>query len=108
MFKLRRVYGASMEPGIKDRTLVLIAPFIRVKELDVVLIKKDKVEYIKRLQKVDKAGRIFLSADNFMGTDSRNWGWLSGSCLEGKVILKLGFGLRNSLKKLLGTYFQAL
>jgi len=87
MIKIRRVCGDSMEPNIKNGSIAIVASFLKSKSGDVVLVQRGPKEFIKRIKNIDSDGRVYLSADNFFGSDSRNWGRLSGSSIKGKVIV---------------------
>lgn len=89
IFPLQRltVYGASMEPTLShgDDVLVLCW-FYQLKVGDLVTIKVDGKEMIKRVQKVlDR--EVIVQGDNQKGsTDSRNFGPVKRSQIIGKVI----------------------
>lgn len=87
MILIRRVKGSSMEPTIADGSLVVVAKYLKPKLGDIILVEHNNVDYIKRLKKIER-NRVYVSADNFMGSDSRIWGWLPSASIKGRVILR--------------------
>ncbi len=76
-----------MLPTLKrgDNILVLCW-FFKLEKGDLVAIKKDKREMIKRVKAI-KEGKIFVLGDNEkISLDSRNFGWIEKSEVIGKVI----------------------
>lgn len=87
MWYLRRVVGGSMAPTLKENQIVLVRPKLRrLKPGDIVVVKHDGREKIKRLNKLD--GRmVYILGDNApASTDSRHFGWLELIAVQGKVI----------------------
>lgn len=86
-FLVRRVFGVSMEPFVGAGSLVVARGFLmRLKKNDVVVVKQNGLEKIKRILHI-KQGKIFLIGDNPQkSTDSRHFGWVSTSSVVGKVI----------------------
>jgi len=91
-FRLLRISGHSMEPTIKNGSVVVISNILFMfktpKEKDIIAFKnKDKV-FIKRISKINN-GKYFLEGDNKNDSlDSRKIGLIEGKDIIGKVILK--------------------
>lgn len=86
MLKLRRITGKSMEPTLISGRVVVISGTRRVRAGDIVVVRHEGIEKIKRIvtYNIDK---IFVIGDNSeLSTDSRHFGWLPYSVLQGKVI----------------------
>jgi len=66
---------------------------------DVVIVERDEqpgIFYIKRITDIRlDSYEIFVSSDNPAGTDSHQWGWLSGSTIRAKVISRVKRGKRK-------------
>lgn len=80
-----------MEPTLKMGQEVLCFNwayiFIQPKVGDIVVVKVNGKEMVKRIQKVD-GRRIFIMGDNKKDSlDSRELGWIDKKNLIGKVIL---------------------
>ena len=91
---LRRVLvqGPSMAPALRhgDQLLVLLtrraAPAGRV----VVVALPDGTLAVKRLARLDEAGRVWVEGDNpFGSTDSRTLGALPAESVRGRVLFRL-------------------
>ena len=89
-FPLQRftVYGNSMLPTLKPGRDVLVwCWFINPKVGDLVAIKVNGKEMVKRVRQISSDRRIFVEGDNKkMSTDSRKFGWIDRKNLLGKVI----------------------
>lgn len=87
MFFLRRIAGISMAPGFQSDSLVLVARlFYRLELGDVVVIRHQGQEKIKRITDLD-IDKIYVEGDNSgYSTDSRHFGWLDKHTIRGKVI----------------------
>lgn len=85
MIYLRRVYGASMLPALKQGNIVLAVKKRKFKIDDIVILKINNKEVIKRIKKI-KNSQVFLEGDNKeQSTDSREWGYIKKSKILGKV-----------------------
>lgn len=87
MFLLRRVTGESMLPALRPGQLVVARSFFRgVRPGDIVIIRHDGLEKIKRVQKV-RTREFYVVGDNSpQSTDSRSFGWLTQEQLLAKII----------------------
>lgn len=87
LFAVRRVMGESMLPSFRPGQVVLALPRRRVKVGDVVIVRHDNLEKIKRVAQLD-GNRLFVVGDNeAASTDSRSFGWLDlEQALIGKVV----------------------
>jgi len=76
-----------MIPTLKPGKIVLaLAKNSNHRKGDVVIAKKDHLEIIKRIEKINQK-KYFLVGDNsFESTDSRQLGWFSKDQLSAKVI----------------------
>jgi nickel-type superoxide dismutase maturation protease len=73
---LRRIVGDSMLPTLRADQLVVLVRSRRPRAGDVVMVRHDGREKIKRVAKVAD-GQLFLLGDNpAASTDSRQFGWL--------------------------------
>lgn len=81
------VYGNSMQPTLYPSQDVLSFNwFIKPKVGDIVVVKVDGKEMVKRIQKVDDR-KIFVYGDNLKeSTDSRDFGPVSIDKVVGRVI----------------------
>ncbi|HUP26147.1 MAG TPA: nickel-type superoxide dismutase maturation protease [Candidatus Limnocylindrales bacterium] len=84
---VRRVVGHSMLPVLPPGTLVLGVRYFRaLKPGDVVVIKHEDKEKIKRIDQIED-NTVFVVGDHPDGsTDSRQFGWLDVSTVQAKVI----------------------
>lgn len=86
MIVIRRVHGESMLPTLPPGKIVLALMRRNVRQGDVVIIKHDGLEKIKRVTQV-QSSKIFVQGDNpAQSTDSHTFGWLPVHALAGKVI----------------------
>jgi len=76
-----------MVPALRPGQLVIASNlFAKLSAGDVVVIKHDRVDKIKRIKDI-KEGKLYLLGDNFAGSsDSRSFGWLPQSCVTGRII----------------------
>jgi phage repressor protein C with HTH and peptisase S24 domain len=84
---IRRVVGKSMQPTLQPESLVLASGlFRRLAPDQVVVVRQDGLEKVKRIQKLDE-GRVFVVGDNSrQSIDSRSFGWLPAAAVVGRVI----------------------
>lgn len=76
LFLVRRVRGQSMLPALAPGTLIVALRPRRLRVGDVVVVRHDGQEKIKRIAKLDEQ-RVFLLGDNEqLSTDSRDFGWV--------------------------------
>lgn len=80
------VHGNSMSPTLKEGQEVLTFNWSKVHEGDVVVIKKDGKEIVKRIDKID-GDKIYVIGDKLdESTDSRDFGPVDQSQVIGKVL----------------------
>lgn len=84
---LRQIVGSSMEPTLKEgRVIVASGLFQTLYAGNVVVIRHQNYEKIKRIAQIEK-NKIFVVGDNpEKSTDSRMFGWLSVDVVIAKVI----------------------
>ena len=83
---LRRVVGDSMRPAFRPGQLVVVAPGRQLHVGDVVMIRHEGLEKIKRIARLQEA-RVYVLGDNpAASTDSRNFGWVGLESVVGKVV----------------------
>lgn len=87
MLLIRRIAGDSMLPDLRPGSIVIaIRSAQKYKINDVVVIKHNGIEKIKRIVDI-KDGKAYLLGDNpDHSTDSRHFGWLDTSVLIAKII----------------------
>ena len=86
MLLVRRVVGASMEPSLYEKDIV-IAFRKKPKIGDIVIVKAGEREVIKRVAKISPPALLYLLGDNEQeSTDSRSFGAVPCSSLLGVVI----------------------
>lgn len=83
----KRVTGHSMAPHLLDGHVVIVSRwFTRPKVGEVVIIRHNGLEKIKRITDV-KDGRVFVSGDNrWQSTDSHDFGWLGQEAIIAKLL----------------------
>jgi type IV secretory pathway protease TraF len=76
-----------MLPRLEDGRVVIASGWFRgLNPHDVVIIKHEGREKIKRVQQI-AAGKLFVVGDNGTeSTDSRQFGWIDTNCVLGKVL----------------------
>lgn len=81
------VSGNSMSPSLKEgQDILSVNWFVNPKVGDIVVIKYDGKEMVKRVEKIEN-GQIFVEGDNKQeSTDSRDFGSVSKDKIIGKVI----------------------
>ena len=86
LFIIRRIVGDSMEPALSHGQLVIGRPTRNFALGDVVIVRHDNLEKIKRIGQFTD-GTVYVLGDNVPGsTDSRHFGWLPASTVIAKVI----------------------
>ncbi len=89
IFSLFRVSGHSMEPFLKEGSVVFTLSFFPIKISDVVVVKYDNKKLIKRVIEI-KNGKMYLEGDNKKDSlDSKKIGWIDRENILGKVIFKI-------------------
>lgn len=84
--QLRRIMGDSMLPTLRQGQLVLFASGHPAKVGDIVMIRHNGVEKIKRVARLE-GGRVYLLGDNpEASTDSRQFGWLGVEVIRGVLL----------------------
>ena len=91
---LRRVLvtGPSMAPALRhgDHVLVLFGRRRAMPGQVVVVALPDGTLAVKRMVRLDGAGRVWVEGDNpFGSTDSRSLGQLPAEAVRGRVLLRL-------------------
>ena len=86
----RQVVGSSMLPRLDEGNIVIASGWFRkLQPHDVVIIKHEGLEKIKRVQHVDK-DKLYVVGDNdSFSTDSRHFGWIDNSYVLAKVLWPL-------------------
>jgi phage repressor protein C with HTH and peptisase S24 domain len=76
-----------MKPALKAGQLIIATGIFKdVRPGDVVVIKHDGKEKIKRIAKLED-GHVYVLGDNpESSTDSRDFGWLTTAHIEAKVV----------------------
>jgi phage repressor protein C with HTH and peptisase S24 domain len=84
---VRRVIGNSMVPTLRPGQFVVATNLFTKPTIDdVVVVKHDRVDKIKRIKDIQQ-GKIFLVGDNTVHSiDSRSFGWLPQNYVVGRVI----------------------
>lgn len=79
-----------MEPVLKEgRVVIGIRWFRRLEPGDIVIIRHQGLEKIKRVTKI-RSNEIYVTGDNKdLSTDSRNFGWLNRDEVASKIILSI-------------------
>lgn len=87
MILVRSVEGLSMAPVLRPGRLVIARSVLyRPRVGDVVIIRHDSLDKIKRIANLD-IDKIYVLGDNEgQSTDSRHFGWLDITTIQGKVI----------------------
>lgn len=85
MILIRRIVGDSMLPTMRHGQIVFAWRRGSVVVGDVVVLKHQGLEKIKRVSKV-KDGQVFVLGDNSsQSTDSRSFGWIDLTNIAGRV-----------------------
>ncbi len=84
---LRRIAGDSMSPTLCAGQLVLFVATQKYSPGAVIMFRHNELEKVKRISRVDGA-RLYVLGDNpSASTDSRNFGWIEGGQVLGRLIL---------------------
>lgn len=92
MLLVRQISGRSMLPTLKPGKLIIAlrARYSKYKEGDVVILRHEGIEKVKRVHEV-KNDVVFVIGDNpSESKDSRAFGALPVSAVIGKVVWPLG------------------
>lgn len=77
----------TLKPGDEVLTFDWFYLFSNHKVGDLVVIKTDDIEMIKRIHKTSKQMVYVLGDNKKDSTDSRSFGWLDKKMIVGKVVL---------------------
>jgi phage repressor protein C with HTH and peptisase S24 domain len=89
MLMIRRIVGKSMEPTLLHGETVLAIRKIRPVAGNLVIVRHDNKEKIKRVHRV-KHGLLYVVGDNqAASTDSRHFGWLPATSVIAVVVWPL-------------------
>ncbi len=83
---VRRVVGHSMEPTLKEGRVVFATPLLPVGEGDVVVVRREAKEIIKRVTKINSTGYLIEGDNPSHSRDSRAFGEVSREEVIGKVL----------------------
>lgn len=83
---VRRVKGDSMLPSLRPEQIVIASGLIKLRPSSVVIVRRGKLEIVKRLSKISK-NKVFIMGDHSArSTDSREFGWISRDDVLATVI----------------------
>ena len=76
-----------MRPGfMPGRIIIAVSPARRLRVGDVVIVRHNGAELLKRVSQLE-AGRLYVLGDDpARSTDSRDFGWLEYASLCGRVV----------------------
>lgn len=92
IFGVTIVEGDSMQPTISDGSIVIFERWKQArKEGDVVIVKMDEGQIIKRIDEIEE-DQVYLLGDNLEeSVDSRTFGSVDQSRVVGKVVCVIHF-----------------
>ncbi len=93
--KIRRVVGDSMSPTISNNSLIAFLEISSYKIGDIVLVSINNTEYIKKISAINDSGLYYFVSEDYMGLDSRVWGFQSSGVIKAKLL----FIVNSSLYK---------
>ncbi len=84
---VRRVAGASMQPALRPGKIVVGWQWFKVvRPRDIVIIRHNGMEKIKRIEKM-AGNKIFVVGDSpEHSTDSRHFGWVETASVSARVV----------------------
>lgn len=86
MIFFRRVVGDSMSPTLRDGQIIIAHTLRKFRAGQVVIAFVDGKEVVKRIDRVESNGQLYLLGDNEIhSTDSRSFGSVVDSKIEGTV-----------------------
>lgn len=84
-----KIQEHSMEPFLKSGDEVLVFKFLKIKKGDVIVFKKEKKIFVKRVSKIED-GKFTVLGDNKNDSyDSRKFGFINKKDIIGKVVVKI-------------------
>ncbi len=99
--KIRRVSGDSMSPLVLDDSIAFFQERSSYCIHDVVVLKIQNKEYIKRIADIKDDNNYYFLSEDFLGLDSRVWGFQNKEVIKAKMLFTLDIGLyKKSLKKI--------
>ena len=92
LFGVTVVEGDSMQPTISEGSIVIFERWKQArKEGDVVIVKMDEGQIIKRIDKIEEE-QVYLLGDNLeKSVDSRTFGFVDQSRIVGKAVCVIRF-----------------
>ena len=85
---VRRIVGDSMSPTLRQGRIVVAlcrTHFLQVG--DVIVLRHDGLEKIKRIKRIDPRFGVYVVGDNpARSTDSRHFGWVPVADVLGRLI----------------------
>ncbi|MEP0357675.1 S24 family peptidase [Paraglaciecola sp.] len=87
--KIHRVVGQSMNPTLADNDYVVCGlwpGFLPIKGCLVVVFHPQLYTLVKRVENIDRSGRLWLSGDSDSSISSDKMGWVDKKHIVGRVI----------------------